>query len=386
MFNVHRTPLSDNVVLDQSESKPASEIKGCSPADHTEFLNRSYFVGLDGIRCLAIAAVIWHHTPDRELLGVPILGRGYLGVDLFFVLSGFLITTILIREEKKTGTISLRNFYARRSLRIFPLYYAFLFALAVWSWFTDRAEFNEYSNVLPYYLFYLTNFVERGSRIFFEHGWSLAVEEQFYLVWPTMIKLLGMRRACYVIMVIVLSLAMVGIIPQASVVHSFSGPFRTILIGSLLAILLNNERGFQFFHRAFGKRSSVVWAFGVLILLILPFGNLVGVWELLVHLVMAIVVGSIVVNQSNYLMPALTLPVVKTIGVVSYGIYLTHSQLAGVVMAISGRIPGGLPVGLFFLAFLAVSATVACGMYYSFEVHFLKLKRHFTSNSPKANS
>ncbi len=370
-------------MLDQSDSKTSSEVSDRSTAAHTEFLNRSYFAGLDGIRCLAIVAVIWHHTPGRELLHVPILLRGYLGVDLFFVLSGFLITTILIREEKKTGTISLRNFYARRSLRIFPLYYGFLLALAVWSWFTNRSEFYEYASILPYYVFYLTNFVEGGSRIFFEHGWSLAVEEQFYLLWPTMIKLLGMRRASYVISVIVLTLAAVAVIPQTLALHAYSGPFRTILIGSLLAVLLNSESGFLLFHRAFGKRASVVWAAGVLIWLILPPGDLVGWWQLVVHFVMAIVVGSIVVAPSNYLMPGLKLPVVKTIGVVSYGIYLTHSQLAGVVMAISARIQGGLSMGFFFLAFLAVSAITAWAMYYGFEVHFLKLKRHFVSTPTK---
>ena len=383
---MHRTPLSDSVVLDQSDSKVSFEISECSTAAHAEFLGRSYFTGLDGIRCLAIVAVIWHHTPGRESLSVPILLRGYLGVDLFFVLSGFLITTILIREEKKTGTISLRNFYARRSLRIFPLYYGFLLALAIWSWFTDRAEFYEYSSILPYYLFYLTNFVDGGSRIFFEHGWSLAVEEQFYLLWPTMIKLLGMRRSGYVVSVIVLALAAVALIPQTLALHAYTGPFRTILIGSLLAILLNSASGFQLFHRAFGKRASVLWIAGVLILLILPPGDLVGWWQLLVHLVMAVVVGSIVVAPSNYLMPVLRLPAVKAIGVVSYGIYLIHSQLAGVVMAISARIPGGLSMELFFLAFLAVSATAACGTYYCFEIHFLKLKRYFVSKPPKASA
>src|SRR5262245_32214375 len=92
---------------------------------HRWFLGRSHFGALDGLRCISILAVIWAHGPGQRAT-LFLLRSGALGVDLFFVISGFLITTLLLRERRSTGSVSLARFYARRSLRIFPLYYAVL--------------------------------------------------------------------------------------------------------------------------------------------------------------------------------------------------------------------------------------------------------------------
>ena len=95
---------------------------------HAAFLARRNFRSLDGLRCLAIVTVVWHHA-HGGYAALPATRHGFLGVDLFFVISGFLITTLLLRERARTGAISLKNFYARRTLRIFPLYYFVLAAL-----------------------------------------------------------------------------------------------------------------------------------------------------------------------------------------------------------------------------------------------------------------
>ena len=87
------------------------------------FLQTSYFPSLDGLLAVSIVAVVWHHAAGHRQ---GILGRGFLGVEHFFAISGFLITTLLLRERERTGTISLPSFYVRRTLRIFPLYYAVL--------------------------------------------------------------------------------------------------------------------------------------------------------------------------------------------------------------------------------------------------------------------
>ena len=84
-----------------------------------------HFGSLDGLRAIAIFVVIWHHGPGQTA-AINLLRAGHEGVQLFFAISGFLITTLLLRERAGTGEISLRNFYARRSLRIFPLYYTVL--------------------------------------------------------------------------------------------------------------------------------------------------------------------------------------------------------------------------------------------------------------------
>src|SRR5579862_2132540 len=112
---------------------------------HTTAVHRSYdayrqarfFSSLDGLRCLSILAVIWHHTGIRTG-GVHLAEAGYLGVDLFFAISGFLITTLLLREKEQCGQISLKAFYLRRSLRIFPLYYTIIVVYLIAVWAIDR--------------------------------------------------------------------------------------------------------------------------------------------------------------------------------------------------------------------------------------------------------
>src|SRR5688500_8977594 len=96
---------------------------------HDAFLRTRHFGSLDGVRCFSILAVVWHHT-DHSWVGAAWAGRGFLGVDMFFVLSGFLIVTLILREKDRTGTISLKDFYVRRTLRIFPIYYGLLLVLA----------------------------------------------------------------------------------------------------------------------------------------------------------------------------------------------------------------------------------------------------------------
>ncbi|MGB2610895.1 MAG: acyltransferase, partial [Isosphaeraceae bacterium] len=94
---------------------------------HEQYLGTRTFASLNGVRGLCILSVLWHHAPGG--LHALILERGFLGVDMFFVLSGFLIVTLLLRERDRTGSISLKKFYARRTLRIFPIYYLVLFTL-----------------------------------------------------------------------------------------------------------------------------------------------------------------------------------------------------------------------------------------------------------------
>ena len=125
---------------------------------HSTYLNRRYFGSLDGIRGLAILAVVWHHTAPR-IGWLPMSGRGFLGVDMFFVMSAFLIVTLLLREKDRTNKISLKKFYMRRILRIFPLYYGiillFIILFGVVARSSDMAA--PFFDALPYYLTYTSN-------------------------------------------------------------------------------------------------------------------------------------------------------------------------------------------------------------------------------------
>ncbi|MBK6793555.1 MAG: acyltransferase [Anaerolineales bacterium] len=145
--------------------------------------------GLDGLRALAILTVLGSHTKNYDF--------GWMGVQFFFVLSGFLITGILLRmKENLPGQRYFKTFYGRRFLRIFPLYYFYLFLLGLAAWQTDMIPFKfiqkEIETIvqpqLPYAFLYVYNFLHASAgyqhTAFLSHLWSLSVEEQFYIVWP----------------------------------------------------------------------------------------------------------------------------------------------------------------------------------------------------------
>ncbi len=172
------------------------------------YLGRRYFGSLDGLRCLCILAVIWHHSPLMDPASpVQLLARGFVGVDMFFVLSGFLITTLLLREERDSGTISLSAFYWRRALRILPAYLLLLSAMSLY-WIGVKGQ-HDLLPLVPYYLLFLANFLLAQIPLM-SVTWSLSVEEQFYLLWPLtmlLLPLLAWRRIALLVALIVVLLA-----------------------------------------------------------------------------------------------------------------------------------------------------------------------------------
>jgi peptidoglycan/LPS O-acetylase OafA/YrhL len=148
---------------------------------------------LDGARAIAVTLVFaWHLLVHADLPLIWRVDYGNLGVRVFFVISGFLITSLLLSEQQRTGKISISDFYVRRIFRIFPAYYVFLLVMALllptgWlilhkvDFLPSAAFFSDYQN----------------AHDALGHTWSLSVEEQFYLLWPGAIVLLGLRRAFY---------------------------------------------------------------------------------------------------------------------------------------------------------------------------------------------
>jgi hypothetical protein len=145
---------------------------------------------LDGLRCLAIMGVVWHHSLPCAYPGW--LGRGHVGVPLFFALSGFLITRLLLAERQSTGDIALGRFWMRRSLRIAPLYYATLAGFVVYLALLEPNDATRHFwSSLPFYASYTSNWFvdfDVAHPVWFGFGWSLATEEQFYLWWPIFLR------------------------------------------------------------------------------------------------------------------------------------------------------------------------------------------------------
>ncbi len=160
---------------------------------------RNYVPSLNGLRAISIFIVFFHHLNAAGTFGafhapsfLSFLFDGNFGVNVFFVISGFLITTLLIAEEQKNGTISLKNFYIRRIFRIFPAYYFVLFVYFLLQgasvlYFTRESWLSS----IFYYKYLVRGDAETG------HFWSLSVEEHFYLVWPLIFFLFRRSRAWF---------------------------------------------------------------------------------------------------------------------------------------------------------------------------------------------
>jgi peptidoglycan/LPS O-acetylase OafA/YrhL len=344
-----------------------------------EFRATRYFPALDGLRALSICAVIWHHATPEQLSGVA--GRGHLGVRLFFALSGFLITTLLLREKQSTGSLALGRFWLRRSLRLFPLYYAVLalFVAYAFSLPIDAAQRLHFFDSLPFYATHTANwFVHFGVThpILFAFAWSLSTEEQFYLLWPPLIKWLP-RRGWLVLALLALIVLdqllerdlLPWAIPRLSlpgiIVRSFVA---SIGFGALLAIGLDDARGFRWLSRGLGHAFSLP----VCVLLVAT-----GVaWPphmfVFFELALAALVASAVLCPQHALARALGSAPLRHVGRVSYGMYLFHVPIIGALRRV---FPMWAHDALFLFALgLPLSVLLASASHRWFEAWFLKLR------------
>lgn len=220
---------------------------------HEEFLGARRFPGLDGLRAIAATMVIFYHFggPNWTFLS------GWVGVYLFFVLSGFLITTLLLREQDRTGRISLSNFYVRRVFRILPPYLVILGGII--AYVALRAELHErgFPRALAYYLTFLNEFLPGAFTAednFFSGSWTLGIEEKFYLVWPFLLVAIGIGAARRKFLLIIAAMvALLALVPvtggwvlgsSASAIYTSSIHYFILACGCLLAILLHYRRGF----------------------------------------------------------------------------------------------------------------------------------------------
>ena len=350
---------------------------------YLQFRQSKYFASLDGLRAISIMAVVWHHS------GYPVSGvlsRGYLGVQLFFAISGFLITTLLLRESEANGHISLGAFYIRRTLRIFPLYYAtiglYVLIVCLSERWTERGALF-FAN-LPAYLTYTSNwFVDPlvGKSVIFDFAWSLATEEQFYLCWPSVVRF---ARSRYVPAIVISALLLVGelsrfaraqhlvdssaLLPRA--LATIASP---ICLGCLGAMLLHQSKGFKLAYRIAGRPWSSLLA---VVLLIAVFSREVpGVIN---APVMTYAVIALVVRKQYHLRALFDNPVARYVGSISYGMYPLNMLALNVVRKVLGSQAG--PLAYFFCT-TALVVTLASIFYYGFEVRFLKLKQRFAHDT-----
>ncbi|MBX7056080.1 MAG: acyltransferase [Pyrinomonadaceae bacterium] len=281
---------------------------------------------LDGLRTVSIALVLIGHA--FHVYGLGTTGNfGNLGVRVFFVISGFLITGLLVREIERTSTVNLLKFYFRRTLRIFPPYYFYLGVIGIAA-ALGLAAVPLAS--LVYSSAYLTDYVAPTGWLL-GHTWSLAVEEQFYLILPGFLMLLGIRRAKALLIAIVMLAPIVRVLDfwmsgpdQIWVLKGFHANADALAIGCLLSLFRDRLHRLPAYRRFLGSR--IVF----LLLPVILLANLQGDHPLvflgasltLMNIAVALCIDWSVTNHSTVTGRFLNSPVMVRLGVMSYSIYL----------------------------------------------------------------
>jgi peptidoglycan/LPS O-acetylase OafA/YrhL len=338
------------------------------PSEHARYLARRHFGALDGLRALGILAVVWHHTVG---------GPGRFGANLFFLLSGFLVTTILQREARRTGSVAVTRFRARRARRLYPLYFAVLaLYVGVVALLEPpgpvRAAF--FGN-LPAFATFTSNWLVglEGERVVFYFAWSLAAQEQFYLLWPLFLKHVSVRTCAGALgsLLATAYLTRAGLFDLALAPGTFGRTLvlslmPALLLGSLLALTLDTRAGFERVRRALGGR----WASCALLALALFLWRSPSVPEICMHATLTALAAACVVREDHVLARLLCLRPVAHVGAVSYGIYLLHMLCHNAVERGLTRIGAAEPA-LDFALTAALAIALATLSHRYFESLFL---------------
>lgn len=370
-----------------------------------------YFPNLNGVRFIASFSVLIHHIEQvKTAFGLPniydnyfIKNMGKLGVGLFFTLSGFLITYLLLVEKKKTGQIKLRNFYIRRALRIWPLYLLIVilsfFVFPHLSLFYDGQPLNYFFDSNFYtrlflFLFMLPNFglILFGAPYLCSQTWSVGVEEQFYILWPLVIGSASFSRALrpiilYVAVIVAFSYLLIEAnrnsldpVVISKFFTQYLSQFRilTMVIGGAGSYLIFSKR-VNLLSVLFRKKVQILIYTILFICLVIgvhiPYFNLEFYALFFCYFIMNVAANPDSIFNLEY-------RPVSYLGKVSYGTYMYHTAMTAFTINFLLKFSGldsqspAFTI-LIYLGAIALSFLVSGLSYAYFEKPFLRLKESF---------
>lgn len=401
-----RAPWSRTTMTAAELAVPPSGEEGRSGST---VLSRAHVPSLDGVRGIAILLVMAYHFSNSLSsfgFGGPILGFfriGWCGVDVFFALSGFLITGILL--DTKASPAYFGNFYARRILRIFPLYYGallvvFLIRLAL----PDAGIWGSHDGLLSpgsllWPVLYLQNVAMtlQGPAVtgVTTHYWSLAVEEHFYIIWPLLVWL-GTRRQ---VVVLALGAALFSVLARGllwlygadldAVVALTPLRMDGLATGAIASVAIRTYSAGLVAQRAwFAFLTSGTLLIGLIALRHTTSQMDPAIWILAYPLVAITTTTGLLVAMGEGLVQRLaSISPLRWFGKYSFGLYVWHPIIGMLLLhshvALVPRGTGKSIVLLAALTTLALDLLVAWLSYNLWEKHFLDLKRHFSSGAPK---
>ena len=354
--------------------------------------------GLNGLRAIAALAVVISHTTytlaqfglNSNIFGTrkgnPIgLDLATDGVTIFFVLSGFLITYLLLKEKEAKSTINVRNFYVRRVLRIWPLYYLY-FAVSIISALIFGIAYDK--EMLPFYILLAANIPEilHKTAPFIFHYWSLGVEEQFYLFFPQLVRLSNKKLLRNSIILFTALFSLKGIFWVIHRIYRIELPlqviittsFDTMFIGVIAGILYYNKN--QKFLKYTTNRvlQLVSWACVVLMATNkFPIASTVD-QDVVAVIAVCLIMGQ-VTRKNNFI--NLENKACDFVGKISYGIYVIHPILLFYFVKIIGKLSTNSVFAYIGIYLLIISTTIAIAYlsYEYMEKKFLRLKEKYST-------
>jgi peptidoglycan/LPS O-acetylase OafA/YrhL len=344
-------------------------------------LESNIFPSLNGFRAISILMVVFSHIFFTEHVNIFLrLFSGEFGVHFFFVISGLLITTLLLKEKSKTDHISLKRFYIRRFLRIFPVAYLFLLSLIILNYFFNlNVSLSEF---ISSFLYIRNTSILPVSDWYTGHYWSLSVEEQFYILFPFILRT-NIRVYFFTILLIICSIPIINYLDVHKLINSYSfhllnqflRNMSAILIGSLFSILIF----FKFIRIIIIQKFRLI--FSLLLFMMAAFihcnfftfiPSSISPTLSSVIIVLLIIVNLTPSNDLFY--KFLNFKFISFLGVLSYSIYIWQ-QLFTSNMPWQNSFPGSNSIFFNLLMLFLVSY---CS-YYFYERRFLKLKDRFES-------
>ncbi len=373
----HRSGLRSRLLIVYAHGMPATRSQGTAGPGRIPCL--------DGLRAVSIALVIWAHMsgtrafPNAFKLGPWMGDLANLGVRCFFVISGFLITSLLLAELNRRGAVSLKSFYLRRVFRIFPAFYAYLLVAILAS---SMGVWQLLDGDLFYAAVYLMNFRQERAWVV-GHLWSLSVEEQFYVMWPFVVWAFGRKGA------LVASLLALLISPFLRLGWFYALPSHELLIGEAFPTIFDAIAAGCFLaaarERLWSVRAYRKFVCSPLALLLPVSFILVNAWlteitklfwlvgETYINVTVAMFIDHAIRTPNSRLCRVLEQRFLVFVGLLSYSLYLWQQPFLN---RHSDAIWCTFPVNLLCVAGMALAS------YYLVEKPMLRLRKHL--EPPKA--
>ena len=315
-----------------------------------------YAPALDGLRAICIIFTIFYHTP-----GCPWFINGTVGVDIFFALSGWLITWLLLEQQGRlTGGLNLKAFYIRRIFRIMPIYYATILfyvvaALVLSKVSGDAEKLDNLRIAIVYLLTFNREYAPPGAGNFIAHAWTLGIEEKFYLIWPAI--LFVFVRSAFMTFAVSATLILGTVLCLGS---------HHLVLRGYLGLGFGAALAFWLYHNQTVRKTFERWPIANIaaLALVVPYSLSLGspsafVWNICISAISSVTIASLWLRPNQPVAKALSLPPLRWLGTLTFSIYMLHVLCMNLVLVLFAKLRVSETGVAFFICSYACSVLVS---------------------------